>query len=213
MWSSLVLALRFGWEDTCAGWYFWKVDPVKPRGRVLGLLYLAAGISHVLWVGLILAITSGTAAGMRGPVDGEEFTLTAMTMLAVFFAGLLGCGALTLVAAWISKRHRIKSWVDSWGYKAAIRSEWPPRHFRTNRCRHLCWHAMAPVTVVYLILMFGIFFLFAELNTYPEVFGALLGTTLPIGAAFVYLVGIEKLDRLVSAQTPEECWPELGNRG
>jgi hypothetical protein len=212
LWSSLVFALRFGWKDTYTAWFLWQVDPVIPRGRALGLLHLAAGMSRVFWVSLALMCVFVVYTSKQVPAGAQIIEEIAKLMMLVFFLGSIGCGTLTLIVAWISWRHQLKLWVDSNGYHAAIHGDWPPQEHHRNRCRELCWHAMAPLTVLYMAIIFVAFVMLESLVGKRDWVGMLMAFAVPVGAALLYLFGLQQLDQLISAKHPEDCWPELANR-
>ena len=181
------------------------------RGRAFGLLHLAAGTSKVFWLGLLLTIMFAILAGIQGRQAGGELAKSSVLMLGVFFTGMFCCGILTLSAAWISWRSRVKLWVDSSSYLATLRGEWPPQDWTGNRCSRICVYSMVPVTAFIIFLIVPLLFLWSMLGGGPEVAGLAIGLAAPIVGGIVYLVGVEKLVQIVAARSPQECWPELVN--
>jgi hypothetical protein len=212
MWSSLVFALRFGWKDAYAGWYFWKRDTSPARGVASGLLYLTSATSQVLTAGfgVMMLFTTFLSANGRPLVPQIESAMIAMAIL--FLGGMLSAGlcgtAAVIVCRWSGRR----VWVDGESYRQALHGVWPPPDCTTNRCDFICFLAMIPLTGLYLCLSLGLLVLLEWMNFgngNQPVWMFFLWPVPVIGILPFFYGGRYWTVQSVCADRPAECWPEL----
>ena len=206
--SSFVISIRFGWKDVFTGMYLWWVDPVRARGRALGLMHLASAMGKTYFSAFVLwGLLSGLIEDF-GPPAGWDAETFGIVFGLITVGGMCGCCLATLLAVWIAWRSRLKLWVESTNYEAAIRREWPPTAASVNSCGCITILAMTGAAIFSLVALICVWMNIMEANPDHEGAIILVGAPLLFGAVLLFIASAGFLDGLVAAKSPTECWPE-----
>ena len=210
MWSSMVFALRFGWKDVYAGWFFWKRDTSWSRSLASGLLYLTLASGKVLVAGSVIMMLIVNVAVPRGQPPGQQIESATVTMAKLLLGAMVSSGVLGTAALVACLRNGQRVWVDQKSYRQAIDGIWPPQDYSTNYGHYACFLTMISLTGFFLAIATVMPFYVAErLMLGKSVWVFLLLITPVLCSIPFFLWGQAWIIKSVVAITPHECWPEL----
>lgn len=195
--GSVLIALKFAWEDFRSAVWLWRRDPLPWRRRATASLYLAWGLCKTGAVAFLMSfIFLLFMARNAAPVQAEAITLGTISTTAVAF--LLSTLLMTLAIgiAWFAG---LKLWLDGGVRRARRHDFWPPTPFCQGRncpLAALTYSSMAATVPLYVVSV-GVAFQF-----FPRVIRVL--PALLLAAPVLLLV----LGSLVNADRPEDCWQE-----
>jgi hypothetical protein len=202
--GSVLVCLKFGWEDFRAARWLAGTDPLPARRSSTFWLYLAWG----LWKTALVAFCMSVAFALVTPLNAAAGLAEAMRAFVGTFLVALLAGAssvlFTGVAVVLAWRGGVRLWLDSAVYRARQRGDWPPTslcRWRANRLGQLLTSAQ--------ILLAGAVFVALLGWVRPDGFvGLTLWFVLPVVCPVVMLLGRHIIEAHVRADRPEECWPE-----
>jgi hypothetical protein len=204
--GAVAVCLKFGWEDFLTARWLWRNDPELWRRRATFWLYLSWGLWKTAVVAFLMSIgfafvatRLGVPAAPAMPPALVGFLGTIITTLASFGLSTL----TTLLAVLCAWRGGAWLWLDSAVHRARRLDVWPPSPLcegRTNRLSQLIMSALGLSMFVVLILL---------LATGP-IWGVsfILCFALSITAPVTLLLFRDLVLDNVSADSPEECWPD-----
>lgn len=212
MWSSLVFALRFGWKDAYAGWFFWRNDSLSLRGMAIGLFHFSSATIRTSFAGLLVAMAIGFLSHQLGQGNAIQVEDALRSNTALFLGGMAVSVLVFLSAVLLCHCGCTKVWIDRQSYLQACSQEWPPTPWFTfNRADFLCFLSIIPITGIVFVLSFILpLWWLANAGFQNVTVGAILilaSSSLLTWGCFV--PGRGWISRSVTARTPLECWPEL----
>ena len=202
--SIVLLCAHFGTQDILTGFWLWRRDPHRGRGRACAWFSFARGVS-VIWIASLfpLALMMWVLILFKGqgPPNGKvaEFVLLSLSGLGLLFAGGAPLAALLgLIATLSAWRHRVKVWLDPGLHRARQADQWPPLpHYSKNS---------APEALGMMYVAVGCLLL-ATAGYLVERFPMLVGWAFFVPAPFVLLLaGVVALADTRCAFDHSECW-------
>ena len=212
MWSSLVFALRFGWKDVYAGWFFWRRDTLSIRGMAIGLLLFSSATIRMSFAGLLVAMAIGFLSDQFGQGNAIRVEDALRSNTALFLGGIAVSVLVFLIAVILCHCGRTKVWIDRQSYLQACSQEWPPNPWFTfNRADFLCFLSMIPITGIVFVLSFflPLFWLANGGGQNVTAWAMLILASSSLLTWGCFVPGRGWISRSVTARTPQECWPEL----
>jgi hypothetical protein len=213
VWSSLVFALRFGWKDAYAGWFFWWRDSSLARGWALLLMHVSSATSKVFLTALVMIMSLLILAGQQGRQIPPDIEALLNVIGLVFCGGMLASGLFCAAAVFVCRWNDRKVWVDRMSYQLAMSRKWPQDSYTSNRCNSIVFFAMIPATGLFLVLTMMVpLALILDRLARDQAIWILLLFIVPIfGSVFFFFWGRDWATETVEAGSPQECWPELVN--
>ncbi len=208
--ASVLVSLKFGWEEFLTARWLRLRDPDPRRGRSLFWLYASWGVWKCATVaGLMAGAFTAIAFSTPNRWALDQSFLAALSTLLTAVFGFAVSKALEAAAAMLARRGQCRLWLDSGVNGARHRDCWPPTPycFGRNRLDLLIYTAsyLALAVVFPFLGLIGMCILGMWL-TNLEVF------ILCVILSVVFLIGAHVYQKAVSAQvwaiSPEECWPE-----
>lgn len=210
LWSSLVFALRFGWKDVYAGWFFWHRDASSTRGIASGLLYLTLAMGKVLVAGFVVGMLLVNVAVPQGQQPGQKIERATVAISMLMFGAMVLSGVFGVAALVVCLRSGRRVWVDQKSYNQAINGVWPPQDCTTNCCHYTCFLTMISLTGVYLGITTVIPLYLTERLMLGNSVWTFLLLIVPVMSSIPFFIwGQAWITKSVSATTPQTCWPEL----
>lgn len=214
--SICIASFKFGWNDFANGFWLWRKDSNRRRGRTCLVFYTATGLWRItvttfaitllglLVYGIWLAMNPQARAANAKP--GEDI-LTGISMMIVML-----CFVLSSLSTWLAilmglkNRHRV--WIDSTVRHSRRNRVWPPVPHGKNQVSRVVTSSLifafticASVGMVTLADEFGR----ARQGAGPNRTAQIAIASVLFFAVFA-LVGREWLLRKLSAMSPVECW-------
>src|SRR5262245_54280273 len=124
--SVPILCAKFGWEDFSTGWWLWRRDPYRQRGRVHFCLYLASGLARVancaiaVVVVWILVVAAFPQVALNNIGGWNQAAVGFVTGLGCLFASGLAAFVALVAADWF----RIKVWMSPQVNRARRQGRW-----------------------------------------------------------------------------------------
>ena len=206
--ASVLICLKFGWEDFRAARWIWQADPDPDRRRSLFWLYAAWGLWKTAVVAFLMSVAFAAVTPRDAPLP-QAVPQALLAFFGTFLTTLIGFGlsalmtALAVICAW---RGGVRLWLDSGVHRARRFDFWPPTPFcgtRSNRLGFLLLTALILLSFTLLV---------ALLSAAPRGHGGfLISFILTITAPVAIVVSREMITRKVWAESPYECWPEEGD--
>jgi len=144
--SIATAALKFGLDDFQNGFWLWRKDSSRGRGRTCGVFYIAAGFWQITVMTLLMTVVGMACMAIIEAIDGPQpiqgqGAKEAQLNLGVSFMIVGLCFVASSVATWFAMVlawwYRQKVWLDGRLRYARRSSEWPPRPTGTNRIRRI----------------------------------------------------------------------------
>ncbi|MFO0877828.1 MAG: hypothetical protein U0840_10780 [Gemmataceae bacterium] len=202
--ASVLICLKFGWEDFQTGWWLWRQDDHPGRRRSLVSLYLGWGLWKTAAVAFLMSvayamITPRELAQPAAPQSLIAFVGTFVASLASFIISAV----LTLSAVVGAWRGGHRLWLDRAVHRARRHDVFPPTPFCLGRSNSL---ALPLITALCFLALFLVVTMLVVAQLTPIT--AFVGFTLAIFIPVMVVVLREMITSQVWAETPEECWPE-----
>ncbi len=202
---AVVACLKFGWPNFHNGFWLWRMDHNKKRGRACFFFYGALAFWKIsltavaLTIGIVI-VTSSLQLG----IPGKELIAATMSL----WIGCLWATIFTGIGCGIAWKGGLKIWVDStvtWSRKHRI---WPPQTYGSNKLHGLLLGAGLVGVMVALLLAIIIMghIAFAgkkQIQAGWIVLGWMLGMIL---FAVGLLVVTEQLTKRICASHASYCW-------
>jgi hypothetical protein len=202
--ASVLICLKFGWEDFLAARWVWRSDPLPARRRCLFWIYLAWGLWKTATVAFLMSIAFA-AVSPPGPLP-QAVPQALLAFLGTFFTTLAAIGlstlftAMAVLTAWLAG---VRLWLDTGVHRARRFDFWPPTPFCEGRPNRL---GTLVVTALGLVSFLGLIGLLSLTPAGQR--GIVFGLFLPVGAPVVIGLARELILAKVRAEHPDECWPE-----
>jgi hypothetical protein len=201
--ASVLVCLKFGWEDFLAARWLSRHDPLPGRRNATFYLYVAWGLWKTALVAFLMSLAFALVTPPNAPA-GIPQALIAFASTFVLTLAALGLSmlmtALAVVGAWYGG---FRLWLDRAVHRARRHDDWPPTPWcrgNRNRLAHLLNTALGAGTVTLLV---AILTAVAPLGFV----GGAVAFGLTIVAPVALMLCREILYRHVWADRPEECWP------
>ncbi len=219
--ASLVICLKFGWEDFRTAAWLRRVDPYRPRAKACCALYIASGLWKTAITATIMffALALVSAPGRAGPPGAGENRDVPPTFIGSVLAALIGYALLALTtccALWLSLKHGIKLWLDSAVHRARRQNHWPPTTLcegRINRARRVLLTTLVVLVVPVSFIVIGNIVPAGPQDVGRQRMGAGWAVSLMFAAMIgpaVMILGLrDLLAKRVVALTARECWRDV----
>jgi len=203
--GSVLVCLKFGWEDFLTARWLWRRDGDRLRRVSLFWLYLAWGLWKTAIVAFLMSVAFALVARQAGPPAGLPEALLAFAgtfCLALLTAGLSALMTfLSVFCAWVGGA---RLWLDSAVGRARRRDEWPPNVCCAGRTNRLSTLVLSSLGLVTLAVAVEVFILAMPGGLAARV----LGFAFTLLAPVLLVLGREVIAENVLACRPRECWPE-----
>lgn len=201
--ASVLICLKFGWDDFLTARWLWLNDPIPSRRRSLYWLNLAWGTWKTTVVAFLMSVAYAAITPRNLPQGVPQalmaFLGTFLTTLGGFFLTAL-LTTTAVVSAWWGG-HRL--WLDPAVSRARRYNFWPPTPFCEGHPNRLGTLVVATLA----LLAFATLLVTLTLTPRPMrgmVFGLFLAIVAPVALGVIreWILGH------VRAEEPSECWPE-----
>ena len=213
--SICMASFKFGWNDFANGFWLWRKDSDRRRGRACLVFYVATGLWRITvttfaitLLGLVVYgiwIRLNPAAQNWGRNPGGDDIVTGVSMMIVTSCFVLS-SLSTWLAIWMGLRNRVQVWIDSTVRYSRRNGVWPPEPQGKNQVSRAVTSSLVFLSTILIGTAIGVLVSAAQqAGPVPEALIALpvLGT---IGCAVILLAGRSWLLRKLAAATPADCW-------
>jgi hypothetical protein len=212
--SIVMASFKFGWNDFANGFWLWRKDSNRRRGRTSLVFYMATGLWRItvttfavtllglLVYGFWLAMNpQARAANGR---QGDDI-LTGVSLMIVMFCFVLS-SLSTWLAIWMGLRNRVRVWIDSTVRYSRRNRIWPPEPEGKNQVSRAVTSSLVFLSAILVGTTIGVLASAAmEAGPVPEAIIALPILAL-IGCGVILLAGRSWLLRRLAATSPSDCW-------
>jgi hypothetical protein len=202
--GSVLVCLKFGWEDFLTARWLWRLDEHRWRRAALFWLYLAWG----LWKTAIVAFFLSTAFALVARQAAPAAIPDALRAFAGTFLLTLLCFGLSTLMTFLSFfcawRGGVRLWLDSAAHRARRLGEWPPTPWcegRANRLGQLVLTSLALGLLALIMLL-----LLVAVPGGPV--ARVISIAATVCAPVALVVSREVVVRHLWAYRPRQCWPE-----
>ena len=208
--GSVLVCLKFGWDDFLTARWLWRRDADRWRRASLFWLYLAWGLWKTAIVAFLMSLAFALVARQAGPPAGLPQALLAFAgtfLLTLLTAGL--SALMTFLSVFCACVGGVRLWLDSAVGRARRRDEWPPNARcagRSNRLSTLLLSSMGLTTLAVAVAV-------VVLATPGGMAAHVLGFAFTLLAPVTLVLGRELVAGHVLAHRPRECWPEGEEEG
>ena len=217
--SICIASFKFGWNDFANGFWLWRKDSDRRRGRTCLVFYVATGLWRitvttfaVTLLGLVvygfwLAMNPQEQAANRN--QGNDI-LTGVSMMIVSF-----CFVLSSLSTWLAismgLRNRVRIWIDSTVRYSRRNRVWPPEPQGKNQVSRVVTSSLVFLSTILVGTAIGVLASAAKkVGPVPEVMIALPILAM-IGCGAILLAGRSWLLRKLAATSPSDCWWQDGS--
>lgn len=214
--SICIASLKFGWNDFANGFWLWRKDSDRRRGRTCLVFYVATGLWRitvttfaVTMLGLVvygfwLAMNPQEQAANRN--QGNDI-LTGVSMMIVSF-----CFVLSSLSTWLAismgLRNRVRVWIDSTVRYSRRNRVWPPEPQGKNQVSRVVTSSLVFLSAILVGTAIGVLASAAKkVGPVPEVMIALPILAM-IGCGVILLAGRSWLLRKLAATSSADCWAD-----
>tara|TARA_R110002072_G_C7978936_1_gene536026 strand:+ start:67237 stop:68103 length:867 start_codon:yes stop_codon:yes gene_type:complete len=216
--SICIASFKFGWSDFSNGFWLWRKDSDRRRGRTCLVFYVATGLWRItvttfavtllglLVYGFWLAMNPQQQAANRN--QGNDI-LTGVSMMIVMF-----CFVFSSLSTWLAismgLRNRVRVWIDSSIRYSRRNRIWPPESLGNNQVSRVVTSSLIFLVTALFVGVISILASQAGRAAQPIpplLFGVVFVSTL-IGCAVLLLAGRSWLLRKLAATSPADCWAE-----
>jgi hypothetical protein len=201
--ASVLVCLKFGWEDFLVARWLSRHDPLRCRRHATFWLYVAWGLWKTALVAFLMSLGFALVTPPNAPAGVPQalFAFAGTFLLTLVALGLsMVMTGLAVLGAWYGG---FRLWLDRAVHRARRHDDWPPTPWcqgNKNRLAQLLNTALGAATVALLLAIM------AALARTGFV-GAAVTFVLTISAPVVLLLCREVVYRQVWADRPDECWP------
>lgn len=202
--ASVLICLKFGWEDFQTAAWLWKNDLRRGRRLSLLCLYLGWGLWKTAAVAFLMSVAYAAITPRNLPVPAAPQVLVAF--LGTFVTTLAGFALSTLltflavVAAWWGG---FRLWLDRGVHRARRHDFWPPTPFCLGRDNRLALPLVTALSLTSILLIVAVLTL-ARHGRVAVATGFVLSIFAPVAIVLLR----EWISSRVWADSPSECWPE-----
>jgi hypothetical protein len=212
--SIVMASVKFGWNDFANGFWLWRKDPNRRRGRTCFVFYMATGLWRItvttfavtllglLVYGFWLALNPQQRAANQN--QGGDI-LTSVSMMIVSC-----CFVLSSLSTWLAismgLKNRVRVWIDSTVRYSRRNSIWPPQPRGKNQVSRAVTSSLVFLSTILIGTAIGVLGSAAKrAGPVPEWLIALpiLAT---IGCGVILLAGRSWLLRKLAATLAADCW-------
>lgn len=212
--SICIASFKFGWNDFANGFWLWRKDSDRRRGRVCFVFYVATGLWRITVTTFAITLLGLFVYGFWLAMNPQERgangkqgddILTGVSLMIVLF-----CFVLSSLSTWLAismgLKNRVRVWIDSTIRYSRRNRIWPPEPNGKNQVSRSVTSSLVFLSTILLGAAIGVLISAAQKpGPVPEVLIALpvSGT---IGCAVVLLAGRSWLLGKLAAATPFDCW-------
>jgi hypothetical protein len=213
--SICIASFKFGWNDFANGFWLWRKDSERRRGRTCLVFYVATGLWRItvttfgvtllglvvygIWIGL------NPAARNWGRNQGGDDIMTGVSMMIVTSCFVLS-SLSTWLAIWMGLRNRVRVWIDSTVRYSRRNGVWPPEPQGKNQVSRAVTSSLVFLSAILVGTSIGVLASAAKkAGPVPEVMIALPILAM-IGCGVILLAGRSWLLRKLAATSPADCW-------
>ena len=216
--SICIASFKFGWNDFSNGFWLWRKDSDRRRGRTCLVFYTATGLWRItvttfaitllglLVYGVWLAMNPQEQAANRN--QGNDI-VTGVSMVIVMF-----CFVLSSLSTWLAismgLRNRVRVWIDSTIRYSRRSGIWPPEPLGKNQVSRVVTSSLIFLVTTLFVVVISIMASQAGRPAQPNpplLIVVILVSTV-IGSAVFLLAGRSWLLRKLAATSPAACWGE-----
>lgn len=218
--SALILCFKQAQAEVATGWWLWRYDPDRSRGRVCFWFHLGWGLWKTA-LGATLLVLGGVVAAVflarfgRAPLMGF---LAPLLRGALLTAGA-GYGLsllvtyIALIAAWW---HGVRVWLGNAQHLARQEGFWPPRVKEFNKAPTMGLAALVITLFAGIFTMVGVFFTMdmppgmanQAGGLWPVILNGIFLVAGVIGYSALVIFLFQAADRKFAMKI-EDCWPDL----
>lgn len=220
--SICIASFKFGWNDFANGFWLWRKDSERRRGRTCLVFYLATGLWRitvttfgVTLLGLVVyGIWIGINPGGRnwGRNQGDDDIVTGVSMMIVMFCFVFS-SLSTWLAIWMGLRNRVRVWIDSTVRYSRRNGIWPPEPQGKNQVSRAVTSSLVFLSAILVGTAIAVLVSAAKrAGPIPEVMIALPILAM-IGCGVILLAGRSWLLRKLAATSPADCWLDGSSDG
>ena len=213
--SICIASFKFGWNDFANGFWLWRKDSERRRGRTCLVFYLATGLWRItvttFGVTLLGLVIYGIWIGINPAGrnwernQGDDDIVTGVSMMIVMFCFVFS-SLSTWLAIWMGLRNRVRVWIDSTVRYSRRNGVWPPEPQGKNQVSRAVTSSLVFLSAILVGTAVGVLASAAKrAGPVPEIMIAL-----PILAVIVcgviLLAGRSWLLRKLAATSPADCW-------
>lgn len=204
--TSMLVCLRFGWNDWLSSRWLRKRDPLRTRAACCAWFYLSSAFWKVAAASVaamfLLLIIETVLFGRQEP--GRDWLLMACESGVAFILAVLLTTWGAITAWWHA--HRI--WVNAEVSRSRLVDLWPPfGPMQDNAVSKLVTMALivwfVPLSIVTIVIAFS------AVPRQTEGWATIVSMGGMIGSAVILLMLRNFICRRVAAQSPHGCWPEV----
>jgi len=212
--SICIASFKFGWNDFANGFWLWRQDSDRRRGRVCLVFYVATGLWRITvttfaitFLGLFVYgfwLTMNPQERGANVKQGDDI-LTGVSLMIVLF-----CFVLSSLSTWLAivmgLKNRVRVWIDSTVRYSRRNRIWPPEPNGKNKVSRSVTSSLVFLSTILIGAAIGV--LISEAQKAGPVPGVLIALPVPgtIVCAVILLAGRSWLLRKLAAATPFDCW-------
>lgn len=212
--SICVASFKFGWNDFANGFWLWRKDSDRRRGRACFVFYVATGLWRITVTTFAITLLGLFVYGFWLAMNPQERAangkqgddiLTGVSLMIVSF-----CFVLSSLSTWLAiamgLKNRVRVWIDSTVRYSRRNRIWPPEPHGKNQVSRSVTSSLVFLSTILISVAIGVLISAAQkAGPVPEVLIALpvLGT---IGCVVILLAGRSWLLRKLAAESPADCW-------
>ena len=223
--SICIASFKFGWNDFANGFWLWRKDPDRRRGRTCLVFYTATGLWRitvttfaVTLLGLLvyaiwLLMDPLERAGNR---NQDDDILTGVSMMIVTF-----CFVLSSLSTWaailMGLKNRVRVWIDSTIQFSRRNKVWPPQPTGKNQASRAVTSSLVFLSTILVIVSVFVLASLGRGGQPANPVQALLVLAIPvstlIACGVILLAGRSWLLRKLAAKSPADCWVDDSSGG
>ena len=212
--SIVIASFKFGWNDFANGFWLWRKDVDRRRGRACFVFYVATGLWRITVTTFAITLLGLFVYGFWLAMNPQERAanqnqgndiLTGVSMMIVSF-----CFVLSSLSTWLAiamgLKSRVRVWIDSSVRLSRKSAIWPPEPHGKNQVSRSVTSSLVFLSTILIGTAIDVLASAAKkAGPVPEALIALpiLGA---IACAVILLAGRSWLLRKLSAATPADCW-------
>ena len=212
--SIVMASFKFGWNDFANGFWLWRKDSNRRRGRTSLVFYMATGLWRITVTTFAVTLLGLLVYGFWLAMNPQERAvnqkqgndiLTGVSMMIVSF-----CFVLSSLSTWLAiamgLKNRVRVWIDSSVRLSRKNGIWPPEPYGKNQVSRAVTSSLVFLSTILIGTAIGVLGSAAKrAGPVPEWLIALpiLAT---IGCGVILLAGRSWLLRRLAATSPADCW-------
>ena len=212
--SICMASFKFGWNDFANGFWLWRKDSDRRRGRACLVFYVATGLWRITVTTFAITLLGLFVYGFWLAMNPQERAangkqgddiLTGVSLMIVSF-----CFVLSSLSTWLAiamaLKNRVRVWIDSTVRYSRRNRIWPPEPHGKNQVSRSVTSSLVFLSTILIGAAIGVVISAAKkAGPVPEVLIALPVFGM-IGCAVILLAGRSWLLRRLAATSPTDCW-------